>query len=188
VEGGVQKHLWILMLACSLQSPAVSAQMIELDAAITSGCSEKPGELLEGSCGENFFFYPGRVSWDPLVAVGPISISVQSRLGFDASPMPLYVEIVTNLPDSTCQTVAGSPYVIMTSYGATECGGIWQTIGPIDLKRYVPIGGLYAIRLSFIEGWPTPFARSPAVSRIKVKLHSTPVTLTSWTILKRIYQ
>jgi hypothetical protein len=58
--------------------------------------------------------------------------------------------------------------VILVALGSSQCGGLWESVGPLDLTRIgVPIGGLYHVQLVFFEdhysGW-----RSNGFSCIRV--------------------
>jgi hypothetical protein len=140
----------------------------------------------EEFCGETFHYYRGRISW-LLRAVGPITVSVKTRIG-PFSVFPLYVEIARALTPECIDDGIG--YVVLVAEGSIECGGVWQTVGPLDITRWTPLGSLYRIQVVALDGNPVPNARSVGLACVRVT--TTPTTsavqASSWTRVRNLYR
>ena len=149
-------------------------------------CRESTGEVVDQSCGLTFRFFRGRISW-VLQATGPISVSVRTKVAV-SSYLPVYIQIARVL-DQTC-ALAGPPYLILVAEGSVECGGIWETVGPIDITRFTPIGSPYRIIVDAFDGHPVPNARSVGLACIRVTTTAQANTLdgNSWASVKALYK
>ena len=149
-------------------------------------CYESEGELLEVSCGQGFYFHHGRLSWPPLRAVGPITVSVKVKHHWSTF-LPLYVEILTEVDSTGCSTGFYNFPVLVTE-GTPDCGGAWYSVGPIDMSRFTwPGHSLYTIQVEFLDGDPVGYLRSPGFACVRVNV-STPVKSTTWANVKRLYR
>jgi len=161
-----------------------------------SFCFDGVPALLDSECGSRFEGYDGRIAWPVLRNLGPVTIAIQTRYRFDARPgqeqpiMPLYVEVCrrgSELDRLECRTGFGGVLVLIAQ-GAEQCGGTWESVGPIDLARYgVPLGDPYNVQCAFFRHGPEPRTpRSVGFSCIRVT-SSTPVSKATWGIVKSLY-
>ena len=188
------RHLfaWILVF-----SPVTAAgQQSELFRSCLeegSYCSESPPETLETfgrNCGEIFYQFKGRVAFPPLVSTGtPITIAVKT-FATTYTPFPLYVEIRprTPLEDSLDCTTLLAGALVLVAQGSDQCGGLWESVGPIDLtQRGVALGKKYHVQLVFFEdngsGW-----QSNGVSCIRVTSSPDLVVTNTWGRVKQLYR
>lgn len=181
---------FVLTLLALLGGGAAGAQPTELFSCFEPGtfCSEAPFDTLETydmDCGQTFKIIQGRVAFPPLRNLGPVTIRVRTY-GRPATT-PLYVEVRgPNRAGLGCTTVlAGS--LVLIAYGfPTQCGGVWESIGPIDLTRTgVPMGEEYHVQL---EGFREYGGQTVAVSCVEVTRGTTPVSAVTWGNMKRTYR
>ena len=165
-------------------------QDAELHACLpdSNACSETEAVPLADYCGNTFYLYQGRVSWPALRAVGPIGASVQTY-GPQDTYFPLYVEILPGVTSPECTTGGGGSLLLETR-GRGQCGGLWQTVGPIDT---VPLsifpGDLYRIRVVFILPIPISVGHSPALACISVTTETPSGSARrSWGQIKQLYK
>ncbi len=195
----MRSFLFILLLLAA--SPVGAQEPTELydcvdDADGPDFCSDSTAVLVDEGCGAAFNRYHGRIAWPVLRNVGPVTISVRTRyLPFGWTFLPLYVEVRgrTQAADSMqCRTGLGGQ-VILVAQGGPECGGGWESAGPISLVRFgVPLGALYTVQAVFFEALPDPHGiplwTSVGFSCIRVTSHPTTVTPTTWANLKALYR
>ena len=182
----------VLLIAAA----TVLAQEVELDHCLrdTEFCSETPVAVVDSSCGQVFQAYRGRLSWAPLRNAGPVTVEVQTHRKNLLTSFPLYVEIVAFI-DSTleCET-RSAVSVVLVAQGTYQCGGIWESVGPIDLTQHsIPLGALYRVQLEFFATLPDVhgvFRSSVGVSCVRVTTHPDPTAVRpgSWTVLKSLYR
>lgn len=186
--------VWSFLALCLFVQFA-DAQDTELDVCLpdSNACSETEAVTIDDFCGNSYYFYHGRLSWPPLRAVGPITVSVRTWGGDDAM-FPLFIEIVKLQEDSlTCSTSGNQLTTVLDARGSGQCGGTWESIGPLDPDDLlVPLGSLYRIRVSFIQFTRTlPFPRSPALGCIRVTTNvgnSAPIAGATWSGVKTLYK
>lgn len=177
----------IMLFRC----PPAGAQPTELSSCFEPGtfCAEAPFDTLETNgmdCGQTFRIIQGRVAFPPLVNVGPVTIRVRTY-GYPATT-PLYVEVRgPNRGGLGCTTVLAASLVLIAYGFPTQCGGVWESIGPIDLTRNgIPFGTEYHVQL---EGFREYGGQTVAVSCIQVVRDTTSaVAAVSWGGLKRLYR
>jgi hypothetical protein len=182
----------------------VQAQPTELYDCVGEGadfCFDSTGVFVDESCGALFYRYRGNISWPALKNVGPVTISVLTRnLPYPwQTHFPLYVEVRgrTNVLDGTdCRTGLGGD-LILVAQGGQQCGGTWESIGPIELREYgVPDGANYSVQLVFFEAVPYPDdpirrgleSKSIGFSCIRVTSHPEIARILGWSAVKRLYQ
>ena len=178
----------LFFVALLLLSETVVAQEADFYGCLGDGvfCTESEVTQVDTSCGQDFFFSRGRVSTPPLLAVGPITVGVQTRVVGQSHIIPVYVEIA-RVPE--CRTTGVYVhYTVLVARGSETCGGVWESIGPIDLSRYVLLGELYTIQLTFFDADVVPFARSVALSCVQVTSHPTALHSSSWSRAKTLYR
>jgi hypothetical protein len=179
----------VLLIA---EAPAL-AQEVELDNCLRDGgfCSETPAAVVDSSCAEVFYAHRGRLSWAPLRNAGPVTIAVQTRRRNLLTTFPLYVEIVAFVDSLECDTEPAIS-VVLVAQGTSQCAGIWESVGPIDLTRHsIPLGAPYRVQLEFFATAPDDhgvFRSSVGVSCIRVTSHPAVVAPTSWGWFKSLYQ
>jgi|SRR5262245_40491532 len=138
-------------------------------------------------CGATFNRYHGVITWPPLRNAGPVTISVQTlALISGTTHLPLYIEVAEGLQG--CRALRPA-LVALVAQGATVCGGVWESVGPIDLKEYgIRLGDLYTIRAVFLESLPgTVNSHSVGFACIRVsgRLAVAPAT---WSTIKVFYR
>ena len=172
-----------------LQLPAF-AQDTELHSCLpdTNACSETDAIPIPDFCGNTFYLYHGRLSWPALRAVGPITISVQTYRHWD-TVFPLYVEFLPFVTSPDCKTT-DSGILLLETRGRGQCGGLWQSVGPIDLEFLFGItpGSLYRIRVVFVQGLPEWVDTSPALRCIHVTAEPSVIAEHSWGHVKALYK
>lgn len=153
LEYVVKKATLALALALVMAS-CVQAQETELFSCLpdTAACFESPGELAAQSCGEDFYFHRGRLSWPALMAVGPITISVLTKTLTGDNPLPLYVQIVRDLQTASCSTGDAIVYPLIVTRGLPQCGGVWKASVQLTLPSSSNSGSCTAYRLSSWRG------------------------------------
>jgi hypothetical protein len=184
----VSPYLWVGLLGLPC-----FAQESELHACLPDSnvCSETEAVPLSDYCGNTFFLYQGRVSWPALRAVGPITVSVQTY-GPEGTYFPLYVQILPFATTSQCTTsgTSGGGILLLETRGLGQCGGLWETIGPIETIPFgISPGDLYRIRILFIQPTPNSGGHSPALGCVSVTTE-TPRAIAhkSWGQVKQIYK
>ena len=153
--------------------------------------------LVDEGCGATFNRYHGRIAWPVLRNVGPVTISVKARVKRvpeegQTQYLPLYVEVVgrtfTN-DDYRCRPLGG--IVILVAQGGPECGGTWESVGPISLVRFgVPLGALYHIQMTFFESLPPPAGQfcTLGFSCLRVMPEPDAVVAVNWGNVKALYK
>jgi hypothetical protein len=160
----------------------------------STACFDTAGILVKESCGSQYYVHRGVVSWPSLLNVGPVTISVNTYLDPQWSQFPVYIEVYAALPD-TCDTVSWG-FLVLTARGSDQCGGMWESIGPLDLTRlFIPIGMHYRIRaISYVLFWPAPPYPSRWMSsglsciRVTSEAVQQPVSQLPWGHLKQLYR
>jgi hypothetical protein len=154
-------------------------------------CSETAAVLIDSSCTQVFYAYRGRVSWPALRNQGPITVAVQTHRNDPFAAFPVYVEIVTSVDSLECQTNLPAISVILVAQGTSQCGGTWESIGPLDLTLHaIPIGALYRVQLEFFATAPDDhniFRNSVGVSCIHVT-STAAIGVKRWVDVKRLYR
>jgi hypothetical protein len=150
--------------------------------------------LVDAGCGATFNRYHGRISWPVLRNVGPVTISVKTRVRrfpeTQTQYLPLYLEVVgrtfTN-DDYRCRPLGG--IVILVAQGGPDCGGAWESVGPISLVRFgVPLGALYHIQTAFFESRPPANFCTIGFSCLRVTPEPNGVATVDWGIVKSLYK
>ena len=159
-------------------------------------CSDSDGILVDEGCGATFNRYIGRIAWPALRNVGPVTISVRTRyVRFGTTHLPLYVEVRgRDDPEegTHCYTGYGG-LLVLQAHGGVQCGGTWESVGPVDLAPYgVPFGAYYSLQVAFFEFLPSPIfgtvAHSIGFSCIRVTSHPTLVAGTTWSNVKALFR
>ena len=187
------------LIVCSL----VGAQdLTELDDCVDDVdsdhfCSDSTAVLVDEGCGAVFKRYHGPIAWPVLRYVGPVTIAVKTRVLLHATSttlFPLYVEVTPRDPPDTVTCHRGSPnggFVVLAALGGTECGGTWESVGPLDLRQYgIVVGEHYNIRAVFLETLPDDSGRiyhTIGFSCIRVTSHPSAVTSTTWSNVKVLF-
>jgi hypothetical protein len=156
--------------------------------------SDSVAVLVDAGCGTTFNRYHGRIAWPVLRNVGPVTISAKTRVRREevTQYLPLYVEVVGRVyagDDYHCRlNLAG--IVVLVAQGGPDCGGTWESVGPINLTSFgVPLGALYHVQVSFFESLPPdPVLRSIGLSCIRVTPHPTAVASTTWSNVKVLFR
>jgi len=156
----------------------------------TSACFNEASALLDSGCGARFVDYWGRISWPVLKNVGPVVIAVQTRFILEEHTLfPLYVEVrnrTSPVDRLECDNTLGGQ-VVLVAQGADQCGGTWESVGPIDLRRWgVPLGAPYSVQCVFFHSRVA--VRSVALACIRVTPAPTAVTTIHWAKVKALYQ
>ena len=188
-------RMWFVCLTLLVALPA-AAQQTELYDCLGEGsgsCADTAAILAAESCGRRFYVHRGKVSWPSLLNVGPVTISVNTYNILFYTQYPVYIEISPFYPDS-CSTRSWS-MTVLASRGLQQCGGTWESIGPIDLtKFFIPLGTYYRIvAVSYVGFWPTPPYPSEYMSAglacIRVTSQPTsPVATLDWGGVKSLYR
>jgi hypothetical protein len=148
--------------------------------------------LVDSSCGARFENYQGRIAWPPLRNVGPVVIAVQARHSFEFQTFyPLYVQVRARGPNHPPICEDGlSARVVLAARGADQCGGTWESIGPIDLENYgVPLGSLYSVQAIFFRTTPDQVTvRTVGFSCIRVTAMPTLGVSVPWSSVKILYR
>ena len=155
--------------------------------------SDSTVELVDAGCGATFNRYHGRIVWPVLRNVGPVTISVKTRyVRFGTTHLPLYVEVDSRAVPEDCITGLDGR-LILVAQGGPECGGTWESVGPINLVPFgVPLGGLYSVQAVFFEALPDDHGEIPfhsiGFSCIRITSHPTAVASTTWSNVKALYR
>lgn len=183
--------LGVLALATVLGSTRAAADLpVEMLSCFEEGtyCAEAPFDTLEtygNDCGQTFRVVHGRVAFPPLRNAGPVTIRVRTYSGPATAPLYVIVRGPSRGGLGCTTYLAGS--LVLISYGfPTQCGGVWESVGPIDLTRNgVPAGTEYHVQLEGFRGYG---GRSSAVACVQVIRDSTTaVEDISWGNIKRLY-
>jgi len=177
-----------LALTASLAGRA-GGQPTDLNACIERGgpipyCAEaRTGRITYLDCNRSFGFFRGRIAWYPLRCVGPITIEVNAA-SHPNNRYPLYVEILP-MGNTPCLDPG---YVVTTVYGNSECEP-WETIGPIDITTFVPLGSSYAIQIVFLDTGDGAL-ESPGVDCLRVTANpiESSIDLATWGNVKSLYR
>jgi hypothetical protein len=180
-----------IMLFWGLHARPSLAQTATMETCLASGpirpCFEEASTTtLFEQCGPTRFFrrFVGRLTWPALTNAGPITISVETR-AIRSTRYPIYVEI---LPGNICAPTAPG-IVLMATYGGDECGGSWQTRGPINIDQIVPRGSPYVLQIVCFASALGDFS-SPGIDCLRVtsaNSASEPLA-TLWGTAKMLYR
>ena len=197
------KYIFLTILLGFAAGPIAGQEPTELydcvdDATGPSFCSDSTATLVDAGCGTTFNRYHGNIAWPVLRNVGPVTISVKTRyLPFAGAQLPLYVEVRgrTEVEDpKDCRTGLGG-LLILIAQGGPACGGVWESVGPIDLAQFgVPLGELYNVQAVFFESLPSPafpgryLFHSIGFSCIRITSHPLAVTAARWSAVKALYR
>jgi hypothetical protein len=196
-------RIWCMILSLLLWSDVAFAQQdfpTELDDCTGPGadfCFDGVPALLDSECAAIFEGYDGRIAWPPLRNMGPVTIAVQTRFRVGSGPqgsfmLPLYVEVrnrTSEFDRLECDTgLSGS--LVLVANGSEQCGGIWESVGPLDLTRYgLPLGALYSVHCVFFRLSPQErTTRSVGFSCIRVTSNPTTVAAATWGLVKSLYK
>ena len=166
------------------------------DVDVDHFCSDSTAVLVDAGCDTVFNRYHGQIAWPVLRCVGPVTIAVQTRVLTDLNSttrFPLYIEIIPrDGPGEECRRGLGG-FVVLVAKGGPVCGGTWESIGPLDLRRYgVQLGGYYSVQAVFIETLPTVSLgrvfHSVGFACIRLTAHPTAVTQTGWGRVKALFR
>jgi hypothetical protein len=159
-------------------------------------CTDSTAVLVERGCGATFNRYHTRIAWPVLRNVGPVTIAVKTRSLFQLYSLPLYVEVVGRTlsgDDFRCYPgLAG--FLVLVAQGGVDCGGTWESVGPIDLTSYgVPFGALYNVQAVFFESIPyddqgNVGIQSIGFSCLRVTSHPLAIASTTWSNVKVLFR
>lgn len=171
-------------------APPSEGQQTELHSNFEIGtyCSEtEPDTLPVGQDCGTFYQFTGRVSWPPLTSVGPIMISVHT-IDTNSTPFPLYVEL-RNAALPNCTTLTAGK-VALVANSVRQCGGVRETIGPIDPATFVGVhlGQEYIVQLVFLRDKDSLWG-SVGIASIDVT-HDTTTSVAdgTWGLVKALYR
>jgi hypothetical protein len=181
-----------LLVAVSGEARAQPAPPIELEDCTGPGaefCFDGDSTLISEGCGVRFEGYVGRIAWQPLRNVGPVTIAVQTWSSFASQTfIPLYVEVVRRIDDDGCVGTRPGRVVLMAE-GSERCGGTWKSVGPLDLARYgVPLGDNYHVQCTFFRTSTGVTVRTVGFSCIRVTSEPMPITRATWNLVKALYR
>ena len=143
--------------------------------------------LVDEGCGATFNRYHGVITWPALRNTGPVTISVLTRTFlFGTTYLPLYIEVGEGIPG--CRALPSAP-VALIAQGGQLCGGLWESVGPVDLREYgIHLGDLYTIQAVFLESLPgTVTSHSIGFSCIRVS-HPLAVAPATWSTIKVLFR
>jgi hypothetical protein len=185
-----RRLLHILVLLASTMGRDAWAQPSELSTCLSQSepllfCEDTHGTTyVDLDCSREFFTYTGRVSWAPLMCVGPVTIELNTRFVPHATRYPIYVQIARYIDSATCEP----PGVLVGRvYGGDMCGGTWESVGPIDLPQIIPVGDSYAVQLLFMAAAVGEY-RSPGLDCLRVTAHMSSVMQASWSHAKVLFR
>jgi hypothetical protein len=192
----------LALLVLVLISMAVAARgelPTELDECVgpqATFCSDSTAALVDESCGTQFYRFHGRVAWPVLRCVGPVTIAVKTRFArFQNTAYPLYVEVcVRPTPgDNTDCNTGRAGHVALEAQGGPGCGGVWESVGPLDLGAYgIQPGENYHVQCEFFENLPGAFPgyepHSVGFACIRVTAYPVAIAPVDWTGAKRLYR
>ncbi len=171
------------------------AQPSELSTCVTTtppDCGIDVLEVFDSCSRRSFRTYLGRAAWFPLQYLAPITIEIEGRQVY-GNDFPVYVEIVplTEPPPATFCYDGHPGYVVgIFRGGGLYCGDSgWERFGPVPLDAYVPIGGLYALQLTWFA--TQDHSGSPAIDCIHVLAGTPPrsgVVGRTWGNVKTLYR
>jgi hypothetical protein len=183
-----------------LMAAAVVEAQTELPTELENCVGEQADFCFDGepalidSCGAIFEGYQGRIAWPALRNVGPVTIAVQTRSTSlrGQTLFPLYVEVTARTgpgAGTDCRTVLGG-LVVLVAHSADQCGGTWESVGPLDLTAYgVPMGAPYSVSCAFFRSTPADItARTVGFSCIRIHTSASLVAAAQWSAVKVLYQ
>ena len=185
-----------------VMSGELQAQPSEFSSCLEEGsfCSEAPLDTIltrgpggDFGCGQEFYKIIGRVAFPLLVNQGPVTISVLTLAPSAYARYPLYVEIRPHVPGdpSNCTTLLAGTLVLEAQGFPTQCGGVWETIGPLDLtQRGIALGATYHIQVvGFRELMTGYHSTGLACIRLTSAVRErAPVALNAWGRIKQLYR
>ena len=189
------RALIVLVLTAGVSREA-GAQSSDLHACLASGggtpyyCAElHAGVLLNLDCNRSYVFNSGRVAWYPLRCVGPITIEVNAQ-SLSNNRYPLYIEVIPapEFPPPRDYSPCYEPgYVVMTVRGRWGCDP-WESIGPIDITPFIPLGSTYAVQVVFFHT-RDGVLESPGMNCIRVTAQpiTSALSQVTWTGIKTLY-
>lgn len=181
----------IAVLLSSARAEALSS--IDMCLGSTPVCVESADAWIDSSCGQVFYSYVGRVSFPLLQNNGPVTISILTHRRDLSQPFPVYVSIeqVPSGSDSCSSVVPVGASTVLVGFGTRQCGGLWETIGPLDLVRHgVPVGSGYRVQALFFATPAHPHAieaRSVSLACVRITEASS-TQIVEWGQVKRLYR
>jgi hypothetical protein len=185
----VSKASLLFLLICVGRA---SADAIVFDVCLSedrSSCSETQDVVVDSSCGRVFYSYRGRISWPPIRCDGnPVTLEIVTHES-GHSGYPVFVGFVPNIDSLECRTDAHTQ-TILAARGGLPCGGVTESIGPIDLARLgITRGEFYRVQAEFVTEQPGPFQlRSVGLGCIRVVSRTVGVATLSWSRAKTLYR
>ena len=173
--------------------PAAAAQSVGFATCFGVGeyCAEAPLDTVDtfgNGCGRTFWGINGRVSFPYLTNQGPITISLLSYSL--AATFPVYVEVRNRATQSVCTTLTAGYLVLVAQGIPSQCGGVWEAVGPIDLTGLgIPLGTDYLVQLVGYRGI-NPSRSSAAVACVEVRSGATTSVVRDnrWGHVKMLYR
>jgi hypothetical protein len=154
----------------------------------STACVYDSSFVVGESCGQTFYYYRDRISWPPLVNVGPVTISISAWT--PQEDLPLFVEVRSQSAGAPPDVCPGKYYAdaVLIAHGSSQCG-VFESVGPLDLTRLgIPLGTRYYVVVEFFEYLPSPQQlRSPGFGCINVT-PSTAVVFSQMTHFKQLYR
>jgi hypothetical protein len=125
-----------------------------------------------------------------------VTIAVKTRfVEYQSTDYPLYVEVCPRItPSDTTECLTErAGHVALVAQGGPRCGGVWESVGPLDLAAYgIQPGENYHVQCEFFNNLPGPWPgyepHSVGLACIRVTAHPTAVAPVDWTVVKRLYQ
>lgn len=134
----------------------------------------------------------GTVGDPPARQSGPITISVLTMSPYVNTTYPLFVGISprSNTQDLGCTTRLAMNLTLVAQGLPLQCGGVWETLGPIDLSRLgAPLGATYHVQL---EGYRDLFggfsSARIACLRVTTEQQGSSVGELAWSRVKSLYK
>lgn len=187
MRGLVLLFLMLVAVGARAQEPTELYDCVN-DADGPNFCTVDSTAVLVGEgCGATFNRYHGVITWPPLRNTGPVTISVRTLATIHGTThLPLYIEVAEGVQG--CRALRPG-LVALVAQGVTLCGGVWESVGPIDLREYgTRLGDLYTIRAVFLESLPGTFtSHSIGFACIRVS-HPLAVAPATWSSIKVIYR
>lgn len=179
-----------------LGSTAPTFAQIELFSTFAPGsyCSEAPLSILTlepaMSCGFEFYQIEGRLAFPPLVNHGAVRVEALTMSPDTRTRFPLFFSVLSRAGSENlgCTTVLGAPLLFVAQGIPAQCGGVWESVGRIDLTRLgVPLGAPYHVQLEGFRGGGGG-ATAVAAVRVTTEPATEPIRGAAWAHIKQLYR
>jgi len=189
----INRVLTYTALAVSLVPACVGAQPTEMSSCLEEGsyCTEAIPDTLNtfgDDCGVTFRVVVGRLAFPSLVNRGPVVISVRTYAR-PGNLYPLYVEAAQRgVPLPSCTTRLSGNLVMAAEGVPKQCGGVWETVGPLDLTESgIPLGAEYHVQLVGFHD-PRTQTGTTGVACVSVSTPPNNVMRVPWHTVRVLYR